>query len=258
MTDRVADELGPADEPLLWNGVPLQLRERRAAAAAPAPASDGPPRIRAEFHRGLGRGSEISTLRGLSGRRSTLDMVRTDGCATTSLSPSASLRIGWGASSRDQFPTHPNILQLLRVVPNVEYDCPNDSNTATHRVCRRHFSSSSSRSTAASTASCTTWSRPRSRRASASRANMSASSRPLSHIHKNEVFHRDLKFQNLLLAEDFSLKISDFGLALGRNTPSCRTGCRHCDAALEAQGSERVLRASSAHARALRRRDRLH
>ena len=117
-----AGELGPADEPLLWNGVPLQLRERRAAEAAPAPASDG---LRASERNSIavsGAGSEISALQGLSGRRSTLDMVRTDGCATTNPSPSASLRIGWGASSRDQFPTHPNILRLLRVVPNCEYD----------------------------------------------------------------------------------------------------------------------------------------
>ena len=35
----------------------------------------------------------------------------------------------------------------------------------------------------------------------------------LSHIHLHNIMHRDIKTENLLLNEDFTLKIADFGYA---------------------------------------------
>ena len=35
----------------------------------------------------------------------------------------------------------------------------------------------------------------------------------LAYLHKTNVFHRDLKLENLMLDENFNLKIIDFGLA---------------------------------------------
>lgn len=35
----------------------------------------------------------------------------------------------------------------------------------------------------------------------------------LEYFHKQGIYHRDIKLQNLLLSSDFSLKIADFGLA---------------------------------------------
>jgi len=36
----------------------------------------------------------------------------------------------------------------------------------------------------------------------------------ISYMHKKGVFHRDLKFENILLSDTLELKIADFGLSI--------------------------------------------
>ena len=36
----------------------------------------------------------------------------------------------------------------------------------------------------------------------------------LMHVHSNQVAHRDIKLDNILLDEHFSIKIADFGAAI--------------------------------------------
>ena len=35
----------------------------------------------------------------------------------------------------------------------------------------------------------------------------------IDHLHQNQIMHRDLKLENLLIDKDYVLKIADFGLA---------------------------------------------
>lgn len=39
----------------------------------------------------------------------------------------------------------------------------------------------------------------------------------LKFIHSKEVFHRDIKLENICLDENFDIKIADFGLASDKN-----------------------------------------
>jgi serine/threonine protein kinase len=35
----------------------------------------------------------------------------------------------------------------------------------------------------------------------------------LAHLHENDVTHRDIKMENILMDQDYNLKITDFGFA---------------------------------------------
>jgi len=49
----------------------------------------------------------------------------------------------------------------------------------------------------------------------------------IKYLHDNHIIHRDLKAENLLLTDDNSIKIADFGWSnfLGNNNPTRKTFC---------------------------------
>ena len=46
----------------------------------------------------------------------------------------------------------------------------------------------------------------------------------LIHLHENNYSHRDLKLENILIGDDFMLKIADFGFATSDNTNASHKG----------------------------------
>ena len=42
----------------------------------------------------------------------------------------------------------------------------------------------------------------------------------LTYLNKNQVTHRDLKLENIIVDDDFQLKVADFGFATNKNISS--------------------------------------